>query len=438
MPRVEIHPHNGLPMLEDTSGVMRVLARLPPHARSPFAAIGQRVALKAPNQWEEIELASWQSPHLTDQGQSSSCVGHATMTTFEVAWTQAGQPPPPAPFSGCYVYGWVNGGQDGGAVISDAAAAVKMHGVCTEQEVPEGLLFLAQFPQQAHQVAQHFRPLLVMRCTTFDEICGAIAAGFPVVSGIIVGRNFSDLDSRGLAPLPDVPLGGHALPLFELKSHPQYGWTPGGQNSWGRWGVNGTGRFYLRRQHFTNPTDAFAIVAVFNNPDNTLPVAKGSSSRSFVMASNQQQQQQAEPQHLEAAQKCGFNLDQVKGWLSQYGPQVLDDATHLVSQGFSTQWVTDTLENLGLAGPTILAVIRGWKAHSGKVGAAPVPGQEVGLFDKKTLLTILLQQVQGLLAQSLSGPALVVIQAVVSGLFQVLEQTNQVQFNQQEPAPTAT
>jgi hypothetical protein len=272
--RIGVHPPSGLPTIEDPSGVPRVLARLAPNPRAPFAAIGRRMALPAPDRWQEIEIVPWEPPHLMNQGQHASCVGHGTCTAFEAAWTQAGQPRPPAPFSGCYIYGWVNGGQDQGAVISDAAASLRMHGVCTEREVPEGLIFLQQFPSAAHEVAGHYRPLSIMKCQTFEDICGALASGFPIVVGIIVGSNFSNLESSGVAPLPDQPLGGHCLAALGLKNHSRYGWCLEVQNSWDRWGIDGKGRCLLRREHFETPTDAFAVVSVATDPGSQpLPVA---------------------------------------------------------------------------------------------------------------------------------------------------------------------
>lgn len=442
---------SGLPMVDDGTGQMRVLARLPPYPRSPFASIGRRVALKAPSEWQETEVSSWRRPHLTNQGQQSSCTGHGTETAFEAAWTQAGRRDPPAPFSPTYIYGWVNGGRDQGAVISDCATALKLHGICTEAEVPEGMIFAAQFPHRADEVAAHYKPLLVMRCQTYDDICGALAENFPVVLGILVGRNFSQLDGRGVCPLPDMVLGGHALAGLELKRHPNYGWVVGVQNSWGNWGISGTGRAYLRREHFETPTDAFAIVAVADDPGGgDLPVALATRRRSYVMAEKppeppkqpqaQQAQQAQQPQGQQqgagehpavmAAQKCGLSLQEAQDLFTKYGPGVVQDVSDLISKGFSKEWVRQTLDNLGLAGPVVIGLLK--SAPPPRQGAAdPIQeGEQVGpgaggLFSKEWVLQNLLKQLPGMLPDSWSPLAKQLASALIDALVRSLAQPAQ-------------
>lgn len=272
MPNATLMP-NGLPAVDDGSGNMRVLACLSPHRNNAFPKLSQQMSASAPPQWQEIQIDQVCKLLLTNQGSQSSCVGHGTGTCWEAAWQMAGQVMPADPFSRTYVYSWVNGGQDAGAVISEAATALTLHGDCTIKEAPEGAIFRRQLAKDADQVASRYKPLIIMHCQTYDEICAAIAVGFPVVLGITVGRNFSNLDGFGLSPLPDVPLGGHCLAGLRLMNHPQFGWVVGAFNSWGKWGVNGSGLCYLRREHFDQQTDAFAIQAVASNIDTGLPIA---------------------------------------------------------------------------------------------------------------------------------------------------------------------
>jgi hypothetical protein len=270
---VEFHPDNGLPMIDDGSGVLRVLAVLPAREHSPFMAAADMMDLPTQAQWQETNMDSWQSPHLTNQGQSSSCVGHATECVVEASFIQAGVELP-GPLSGCYVYAWVNGGQDAGAIIGDAAQAVMLHGVALESDVPEGMLFLPQIPRAAHDMAAKIKPSKVLRCFSPLDVFGLASLTIPVVIGISVGRNFSDLDDEGFCPLPDRVVGGHALPVLGLVRSKRWGWGIEVQNSWSRWGMNGTGRARLRLQHFTAQTDAFGVIGPATGPWNKiLPAA---------------------------------------------------------------------------------------------------------------------------------------------------------------------
>ncbi len=53
----------------------------------------------------------------------------------------------------------------------------------------------------------------------------------PVVTGIAVGNNFSNLDRNGVAPLPDRVVGGHCTCQLGLKKV-QGIWMAETQNSW--------------------------------------------------------------------------------------------------------------------------------------------------------------------------------------------------------------
>ncbi len=280
-----IHHHsNGLPMIHQ-AGEYRVLGCLPPYERCGLPEFGDAQAVLQPAQWKEICLPSlFQTIPVEDQGKTSSCVGHATASALTFAWLQAGGKY--HHFSPTYVYGLINGGRDAGAVISDAMTVLKNYGDAESSLVPEGMIFRQQFPAEAFANAKRFRAVEVLQCRTFADICTALSLGFPVVTGILVGQNFGNLDAEGVAPLPDTVLGGHALPLLGLKYSQRRGaWLPLIKNSWSeRWGVQidtpggkQGGYAYLTEAHWNGiRMDSWAIPAVFTDPDDhddDLPVA---------------------------------------------------------------------------------------------------------------------------------------------------------------------
>ncbi len=263
---------SGLPAL-DVDGVVRVLGLLPAYERNPLRVAASAFPLdNVPIQ--EIELCAYKPPELTDQGSQSSCSGHATKTAFEQAWIEAGFTMPPANFSPTYLYAWCNGWRDQGAVLSDLATALMLHGICTRAEAPEGVIFRQQYSQLADRVAAVYKPVSVLSVKTYDQLLACTVMNWPVVFGIQVGRNFSDMDSNGMCPLPDMVVGGHALVTRGITRHPQHGLVPKFRNSWNSqpWGIGGSGDALLRREHFSQQIDAFAVVAA-KADDGEIPVA---------------------------------------------------------------------------------------------------------------------------------------------------------------------
>ena len=210
---------------------------------------------------------------ILDQGSQGSCTGHMLATMFEHSWLRAGGQP--VDFSACFGYGLCNGGSDRGAVVSDLCEVIQTVGICTEKEVPPGMIFRNQFPRNAWTVAAKFKAFKIYRITNFDELCTALMMRWVVGSGVQVGANYADLDSNGVAPLPRGGGGGHARSSHALR-HVSGEWMSLTQNSWGiRYGMNG--RCYERERMYGRPgtLDAFAIKCV--NPeamDNLPPLVK--------------------------------------------------------------------------------------------------------------------------------------------------------------------
>lgn len=272
----------GLPVAE-FGGEPRVLASLPPRPVSPFpdwnSPQAQRAVVKAKrkflpqDQWQEQEWSDLVD-EILNQGRSSACTGFSTCGSFTVGHIVNNRSQQRRRFDPYFPYGLCNGGRDQGAVVGDLLKEMKDTGICEHGILPPGAMFRQQFPQEAFDNAKRFRVAKAFTCQTFEDCCSAISCGWQVVFGILVGRNFGDLSSEGVAPPPDVILGGHALGgvgLRRLRSQ----WGIRTLNSWGaQWGDKGF--CVLTKQSFDARVDAFAIqVATWDPEEKGPPVVSG-------------------------------------------------------------------------------------------------------------------------------------------------------------------
>jgi len=259
-------------------GEYRVLGCIPSDNNHDFANFGDQLFGQAQHDLREIDLAVVYKNRILNQGSTSSCVGQGCASGMELVWKQLGNPA--QEFTPYFTYGLINGGRDAGAMISNGLMALKRYGACPNGMLGQGVMYQSQFTQQMYDAAMRFRLSLAFKCNSFDEICQAINLGFCCPLGIMVGDNFSNVDSEGVCPLRTSGGGGHCILGVGLKKHPRYGWLIKIQNSWGeRFGIKG--HAYLRREHFSQMhPDAFAIQAAFDDPqdkntEDDVPVVTG-------------------------------------------------------------------------------------------------------------------------------------------------------------------
>jgi hypothetical protein len=259
---------NGVPCI-DAGGELRKLAALPPPPQMLATAsrFSDNVAAPDPSTWQDFDFTDILPPIIRNQASHGSCTGHAGVTAEDIILRKIGVN---TPLLSCtFPYAHVNNGRDEGASVSSILQVLKQLGTCTHAECGTDQIYKQQIPQSAYETAKKYQVFEAFLCRTFEELCEAINRGFPVAFGIQVGNNFSRLSLDGVAPLPDMVVGGHALCGVGIKKYKGV-WVIKTQNSWGdRWGMHGF--CYLTRGHFTNLIDAYALQYAENT--NPPPIA---------------------------------------------------------------------------------------------------------------------------------------------------------------------
>jgi hypothetical protein len=178
-----------------------------------------------------------------DQGGTNSCVGQAWSQALRLAWLRKGKDCPELSALHNYFLSRAEfGGQreDDGSYLRTGAKAVVRFGCATERAWPFRADRVNRRPSWAADRSGHDSRGVrgYFRLYSPDDVRRAIAAGYPVVGGWSVDREFLDY-SGGVIEGTDVArvVGGHAV---VIESYAGDVFTI--LNSWGSWGEDGRGR----------------------------------------------------------------------------------------------------------------------------------------------------------------------------------------------------
>jgi hypothetical protein len=259
----------------DATGQTRVMGCLPP--KFDFGGLPRLFTASNPiiprSEWREVDFSPLGVPVL-DQGSHGSCVGHGSGSTYWFAYLIGGGTVPTGGFSPTSLYSQVNGGRDGGAIVSDAMDALMKTGIGLMSDVPESMIFARQISAEAKAKYNRFRVASAYHCATFDEIGSALQLGFPVSFGITIRRPFMNPPSSGIVPTGGFPVGGHCLCAYGTTKLPDGSWGIRTRNSWNEsYGIKGN--CILPEGHFGGSTDAFAVQCPTVDPSDPsrIPVA---------------------------------------------------------------------------------------------------------------------------------------------------------------------
>ncbi len=200
-------------------------------------------------------------PPVYDQGQLGSCTANAIAGAIEYDQIKQGK----TPFmpSRLFVYynerameGTVN--SDSGAAIRDGVKSVSKLGVPPETDWPYDISqFKSKPSQQAYDDALLERAVLYQRLpVNLLTIQACLASGNVVTFGFQVYSSFEtqQVEQTGIVPMPkrgEELLGGHAVVAVGYSIPDQRFIC---RNSWGIWGINGTGYFTMPFHYVANPS----------------------------------------------------------------------------------------------------------------------------------------------------------------------------------------
>lgn len=217
---------------------------------------------------ETIDLRPFSSPR-HDQGATGTCVAQAAVKALEVLRIKQGLSH--FDLSRLAVYYLARELMtpprtkvDSGTYVSLAFDVIRRFGVPPEADWPWDLSKMHTSPSWAamraarpYRVSSHFR-IRSKGVTRVKDVQQALRAGYPVVFGTAVGKNWHDY-KRGSAPLgvPQKKTGNHATVLL--------GWDGKhfiGENSWGmRWGEDGF--YYMTTNVISSSQSSDFWVAVY-------------------------------------------------------------------------------------------------------------------------------------------------------------------------------
>lgn len=241
-----------LPIIH-AGGEDRILACLPPHGKHSLPKFRSRRPVRVE---KGFSLLKWIA-EIYDQNGQGSCVGHGAIQGLYTSSRSTGQNTPR--LSPCFLYAQINGGQDQGAVVSDALEALKAGGTCTEATVGPKRIWKRDIPQHAYEEAKRFRIEEAFTLDNWNDILASlIRYKRPVVFGVEIGQDFEP-DAEGYIPERSGQGGGHCMvatgvDVRKSRIHLEV------VNSWGdRWGRAGV--CYMPQSYFNGYVDAFAILA---------------------------------------------------------------------------------------------------------------------------------------------------------------------------------
>lgn len=226
-------------------------------AKSPFPTVPE-------SDWREVDRRKYfGAATVTDQKQTSGCVGFSGAAALSKLRAMRGQPF--VPLSGPYLYSLVNGGRDQGAMILDALEALEKYGCATAEQCPLPNIYRTQ-TQRFDEHARNFRLSKGVSVESAAEAAAVILHGGVLQFGVRVGRNFERFDPRYVAAF-ERGSANHAVHADGLTHDVKHGWCFDVQNTWStKWGDDG--RFLWPIEYFdrTGYQEAFAHVAAIDTP----------------------------------------------------------------------------------------------------------------------------------------------------------------------------
>lgn len=248
----------------DTDGHARMLTAKP--APNKFAALPAYAASNPTfpvNEWYDLNRRNvfGSQDWIYDQDGLNSCVGNGGVRTLRCIRALAGMKD--VKLSPGFLYAYINGGQDQGAMIPDVIPALKKYGACPFDIMGQKPIYIRQLSAAAKQAATHYTLIDAYRCNTWEETCSALLTGrYVACFGIQVGNSFYQFDQYGVCGHSNGP-GNHCVMADGLKKLGDGRWALDVANSWGyAFGPWKNGRVFMDKQHLFGGGDQASVVVM--------------------------------------------------------------------------------------------------------------------------------------------------------------------------------
>lgn len=228
-----------------------------------FAA---NIQLVPESEWRTIDDFIAFLKFVMDQKSHGSCVGHGAAGGLMRDRDSNGSKH--VDLSGTFVYSYINGNRDDGAMISDAVKVLLEKGTCTYTKCPWDTIYQRNISDDARQEATRFKALEIYSAGTdpWNEIMSGVMLGFTPVYAVMVGNTFMRTDSDGVVGFDRGP-GNHCVHGKGSKKRSSGEWLLELVNSWGTDFGDG-GRAYVTRKHIEGvQQDWYLIRAAAEDPN---------------------------------------------------------------------------------------------------------------------------------------------------------------------------
>ncbi len=213
----------------------------------------------------KVDLREHCTP-VENQGQIGSCTANACVGALEHAYTKRdGHSPELSRLFVYYNTRRLKGttGQDSGAMINEAMAAVMAFGACESEYWPYNPgNFTQEPPKQAYLNGKLHEPIQYARVPGPDGAVQALASGYPVVFGTFLPKRLYEVATQtGLMPASEPqelirqPSGGHCMLIVGYDTDAKVFIV---RNSWGTaWGNGGYCEVPFREMALFSPPETF-------------------------------------------------------------------------------------------------------------------------------------------------------------------------------------
>lgn len=186
---------------------------------------------------------------IPDQKSTSACNGWAAANAYSRARYFGGKTDGNI-YSGSYVYSWINFGRDNGSALEDGLKEQAQHGNVLRDRCPWNMIYRSQTKQFDAEAATE-KAVDAYAVQTIQGLRTAGAAGFMLITAVMVGNTWEKLDSRGISGV-DAGRGNHAVCVDDMLLLPDGTEVFDTIMDWGtKHGVQG--KTYCTLEHYATP-----------------------------------------------------------------------------------------------------------------------------------------------------------------------------------------